>query len=448
MATVNKQHDDYKEYYNEVEMCEDCAEGQKEIHEKGILYLPKLSEQEENDYKAYKKRSLFYNAFWRTVAGLKGLIFRKPPTYEQTPQLDLLFSSISSDGKSLLEFAQEITEELLITGKVGILSEFPATSTEGLSVSDVEQLSLTPYLAYYDRESIINWRYEMRGNRKQLVMVVLTEDYEEYKNDFELEKETRYKVLDTYTGNYRQRVFRINDKDQDELISEIYPVFNGKLLQEIPFTIVGDDCSPPLVDLAYTNISHYQVTADYENGCHKIGLPVPWIAGYTKEDGEKLAVGDIAWIFPDPSARAEYLEFKGTGMGALESNLNRKEQQMAILGARMLFNEKKGIEAADTASIHRAGENSVLADIASNISKCIEKALSFIIQEPVSYQLNRDFLGKALSAQELTALVSAWQSGGISQETLFNNLKKGELYQDAETFEDEQARIDSTPLLQ
>jgi hypothetical protein len=218
-------------------------------------------------------------------------------------------------------------------------------------------------------------------------------------------------------------------------------------LSEIPFTLIGEFESPPLVDLAYVNISHYQVSADYEAGCHKIGLPVPWIAGYTKEDNTDLSLGDTAWIFPDPQAHAEYLEFKGTGMGALEGNLARKEQQMAILGARMLFNEKKGVEAAETASIHRASENSVLASISVSISEAIEKAMGFISQDEFSYQLNKDFLGKALSAQELTALVSAWQSGGISQETLFNNLKKGEIYQDSETFEDEQSKIDAAPLM-
>jgi hypothetical protein len=38
--------------------------------------------------------------------------------------------------------------------------------------------------------------------------------------------------------------------------------------------------------------------------------------------------------------------------------------------------------------------------------------------------------------------VSAWQNGAISQNTLFENLKAGEIVADTETFEDEQARID------
>jgi hypothetical protein len=447
MATVDKTHKEYDEYYKEVKMCIDCAEGQKAIHDGGNVYLPMLYQESKDEYNKRKARALFYNAFWRTIAGLKGLIFRKPATFETTAAIEAMFDNITLSGQNLTDFCKQITEEVLISGRVGILSEFPATSTDGMTVADVEQLNIRPYIVWYGRQSIINWHYEVVNNIKQLTMVVLKESHHEKINDFEYKEESRYKVLDIYTGSYRQRVYRVNDRNEDELLSEIFPIFNGALLSEIPFTLIGDDESPPLVDLAYTNISHYQVSADYESGCHKIGLPVPWIAGYTKEQDIELSLGDTAWIFPDPQAHAEYLEFKGTGMGALEGNLARKEQQMAILGARMLFNEKKGVEAAETASIHRSSENSVLADISEEISQAIEKAFSYITQDPFSYQLNKDFLGKSLSAQELTALVSAWQSGGISQETLFDNLKKGEIYQDNATFEDEQSKIDQMPLM-
>jgi hypothetical protein len=35
-----------------------------------------------NDYKARLKRSDFFNGTWRTIAGLGGMAFRKPPTVE------------------------------------------------------------------------------------------------------------------------------------------------------------------------------------------------------------------------------------------------------------------------------------------------------------------------------------------------------------------------------
>jgi hypothetical protein len=59
---VDSKHEEYEEHYDQWERCEHAAEGQDEIHEYGIAYLPRLSGQTDEEYKAYKKRALFYNA--------------------------------------------------------------------------------------------------------------------------------------------------------------------------------------------------------------------------------------------------------------------------------------------------------------------------------------------------------------------------------------------------
>ena len=47
-----------------------------------------------------------------------------------------------------------------------------------------------------------------------------------------------------------------------------------------------------------------------------------------------------------------------------------------------------------------------------------------------------------MDSAKLTALVSAWQTGGISKRTLFNNMKRGEIIDNAKTFEEEQQEIE------
>ena len=68
--------------------------------------------------------------------------------------------------------------------------------------------------------------------------------------------------------------------------------------------------------------------------------------------------------------------------------------------------------------------------------------------QPVTIKLNTDYLPTKMTPQELQALVQAWQAGGISPQTLFNNLKQGEIIAQEVTFEDEQAQIsEATPVL-
>jgi hypothetical protein len=58
----------------------------------------------------------------------------------------------------------------------------------------------------------------------------------------------------------------------------------------------------------------------------------------------------------------------------------------------------------------------------------------------VLVQLNEDFSTRGLSSEELTALVSAWQAGAISRETMFELFRRGEVLPPGRT-DEEEARL-------
>ena len=232
-------------------------------------------------------------------------------------------------------------------------------------------------------------------------------------------------------------------------------MMNGKTLQDIPFIFIGvDDTTPvmdepPLIDLIDVNLTHYRMNADYAHGLHFTGLPTAVVSGYTTENaGDKLYIGSqSAWVFPDPQASAAFLEFTGQGLGSIEKALAKLEEQMAILGARLLASEKKGTETATAARIYRAGESSILSAIAQTISIGLTEALRIFIEwagvpdTEAEIELNKEFLPQGLDPQQLTALVAAWSQGAISLETLFENLQQGEIIKSDISYEEEQARI-------
>jgi hypothetical protein len=141
------------------------------------------------------------------------------------------------------------------------------------------------------------------------------------------------------------------------------------------------------------------------------------------------------------------LEVGTHGFAALEKNLDRKESQMVILGARLLEVQKPGIEAAETALIHRSGEQSILASMASAISTGITQALKTFVRwageddSQVRFDLNREFFHAPLDPAMMTAIVSAWQNNAISAETRFKMLQKGEVYSPDADWKAEEAAI-------
>lgn len=458
-AKVNTQHKDYTAMVEKWQRCRDTVSGQDAVHAAGETYLPKLKDQSTDDYNAYVKRAQFYNAVWRTISALSGMIFRKSPVIDVPTSVEKYLEDITASGIDFQIFAQNIMLEILTTGRIGILVDYPQESTTGKTLADVEQMGLRPTMQAYQAETIINWKIKRINNQNMLVMVVLTEDAEiASESEFEVETETHYRVLDLFEGQYRVRNFRINDKKEDELIDELIPLMNGKPLNYIPFFFIGiDDTTPavdepPLIDLVDVNLDHYRLDADYKHGLHFTGLPTPVISGYTPENaGDKLYVGSSsAWVFPDPQAKASYLEYTGQGLQAIEKAKVADEQQMAILGARLLSSEKKDVETAQTAQIHRAGESSILSAIAQTGSIGLTKALTTFCEwagsaGEWSIELNRDFLPIEMTPQELAVILQAWQAGmpGYSDQGVFDMLQKKEVIATDVTLEDEQERIES-----
>jgi hypothetical protein len=425
--------------------CEDCREGQTAIHKAGELYLPRLSGQDDKEYSAYKRRAVFYGAMSRTVDAFQGMVMRVPPNIDKpNPLLD----DVDAAGNSLYEFADDLLEDALVKNFGGILVEHTPQREGVRTAADAMAAGLRPYLTRFSAGNIINWK-KSKGIFSQ---VILKECESVSVSEFESKERHFYRVLDIdAAGFYRQRKFIQSEKDKQQFIQEgddIYPTKGNAKLTMIPFYFIGDvECLPPFIDLVDLNISHYQSTADLENGAHFTGIPQPWIAGVQLDDGETLKVGGTsAWVFPDPQAKAEYLEFTGQGLATLEKRLETKEKQMAAIGARML-SDTVTAETATGAGIRSSGEFSVLAQLAGNISKVLTRACSFMLEwagaSAVNIKLNTDYLPAKMTPQELQALVGAWQSGAISSQTFFYNLQQGEIIAQDVDFDDEQENIQS-----
>ena len=454
---VDTQHEEYEEYYDQWERCEHAAEGQDEIHEYGIKYLPRLSGQTDQEYKGYKDRALFYNATQRTIDGLTGMMFLKPPVTEYPTALEAIVADVSMSGLTLHQFAEMIAEEVVKIGRCGVLVDHPPM-TDAMTLAQAQSLGMRPYMRMYDAESIINWRTDRISGVDMLTLVVLEEEYEVYDDEFSYDCKPQWRVLDLLEGIYRQRVFRKNEKGDFYVENEIFPSSQGKAIARIPFEFFGvrdnRPCvdKPPLLDLVDVNISHYRTTADYEHGLHFTGLPTPVVTGFYSDDqSASLRIGSgTAWLLPDPASKAFYLEFSGQGLSELREALRAKESMMATLGARILAPEKKGVETAQTAAIHRAGENSVLASIAQSISIGLTHCLEWManwsgIAGDVRVEINRDYIPQSMTHQDVAELVKSWQAGAISHETLFDNLVKGDIIRPDVSFQDEKERIDMTP---
>lgn len=417
------------------------------------------------EYAEYIERAEFFNAVCRTRDGLHGLVMRKPPLIDNVPENLLQYlNDVDGKGNSFDHFISEIMGDYIAKNWGGILCDAPEGG-DGASVRQAEDEQISPFMTYYKAEDIINWHYDIRGRKNVLEYVVLLERYEEQSNEsqFTRTQKVRYRALYLdENGDYTQAVYT----DMNEVPDfTVIPKKRGAPRKEIPFYFFGTEPKKSILeDLIDVNKSWYQINADYKSGLHYVSVPVPYTMGFTpqgevkydekgnpyEEDVEPIKIRSSSFIhFPESCTNVGMLEFSGAGMGELRTAMTDCEERMAILGARIISQEKNGVEAAETAKIHRAGENSVLARMANEASDVLSLVLDDYLEwcgnvEKIDceVQLNTDYDVANMSTQELTALVAAWQSGAISKSTMFNNLKEGEIIEATKTFEEEQAEID------
>ena len=415
-------------------------------------YLPRLTGQTDVEYITYQERAAFFNASARTLDAFTGMIFSKDPVYKLPTAIEPYANDITLGGDNLREFSEQVVEQQIAVGRVGIMVDYPANAPTNITIAAAEALNIRPFLRHYTAESIINWRTSYINGAQVLTMVVLKETIEVQEDEFTSNEMVQYRVLDLTEQGYRVRVMDENNA----LKSEAYPIRNGSTLSYIPFVILGANSAtatvqkPPLLDLVDTNLAHYRNSADYEHGLHFTGLPTPYVAGVQLPEGATLAVGSMsAWIFPDPAASAGYLEFKGDGLQTLREALKDKEQRMAILGARMLAEDKRSSEAFGTVELKSAGERSILASISRSASDAIERCLNWMAEwvgapQDAVFNLNTDFGASRMQPQMVTALLAAYQGEAMPLSVLFDNLQRGELIPPTMEFEEYEAQLDDS----
>jgi hypothetical protein len=427
---VNRPCDEYSANLDKWVRCRDAIEGEDAIRRGGALYAPMPAGMRNSPglYQDYLKRASWFGATERTVQGLTGAICRRQPVVAVPEAMEETLKRVTLRGSPFSTFTREKIKEMISIGRVGVLLDRPSDVVNG-----------QPYLQAYKAEQIYHWNYSYYNGQESLDMVVLREEYDAPSKDkFSREKACRYRVLEIIDGVYTQTVW---EKQGNEYVPgpTVTPRPAREPIPYIPFVIFGADTlcfevqQSPILSLVNINLSHWRNSANLEHGRYFTSLPQYYIIGCKVQ--EEIAVGSpVAWQFEGPKTQIEVgiLEYAGAGLGSLERASEEKKSEMAAVGAMLLQPRKREAETAQAKEIEYSGETSILATIADTASQGLTILLRWMAQweglpdQDVSVKVNTDFIESKLSPQELTALVSGWQSGLIPTSVAANQLKQGE----------------------
>lgn len=452
----------YPEYSKLAErwsVCREVIAGEDVVKEQGEKYLPmavlRNHDEQVARYKAYKMRTPFIPFTYMAYQVQHAMVFRRTPTVVCSDELKQsgILDNVDGKGNSLYQFASNSFDDLLKTGFGGGLLDMPKAES-GMTVYDAEKKGIKPYVTYYPAEQIINKIYDNSQGVSKLKLVVLREKVNTYKDEFILLERERYRVLAiNEEGFYEQRIWTpIYDDDKDEIVDmsiEVLPVtINGERITYIPFVFFPVDYAekPPLYDLAMMNIHHYQIMADYYNGLHKVTMPTGYITGYTPsddedEDDEITLGGDVFITEENPEAKFGMLSYAGEGMQHTKDGIDKIENLIAGIFMKSIAPDKKTSETAESAYVHRSGENARLATFARNVSEQLSQLIEWYAEwsnykGAVEIHLNYDYETMTLDPNIINSIANISGQGKFPLYCVFYILKQQELIDPDMNFDD------------
>ena len=378
-------HPSFTKVYPYICMCRDAYEG---TEERVRDFIPGDEAESWSEWAALVKRTTYWGAFQRTVAGIVGLTFTDEPVLTGSERIvEWAKKDVSGYMEPLDDLAIQIATEVYITGRVGIWVDF-------------NEAKGAPKLCVIRAEDIPNWAMDDRGLKR----VNMTYDAIVPKGDWEYQTRKRVKVLTRETGVVETIIYEKDEKKQKWNEIERYtPVVATEPLPELPFTLIDITDGkgwrpglPPLRALASMSFGIYATAAQIEKIAYHAGSPTPYIKRSNPNQDSHISIGATSVAELEQGDELGYMEASGGSIESLIKLQDVKTQQLVSLGARLLDVGSAG-ESGIALKVRSAAERGILSQTASALDRGITHALSFAAkfwkQPAPSWKTVKNFTG-------------------------------------------------------
>jgi hypothetical protein len=409
--------------------------GTRAMRDAGIKYLPKEPGESREAYDIRLSRSTLFNAFKRTVGGMTGKVFSRDPVIkDDVPQSIKDWSEdIDLMGRNLATFARDVFADGAQVGISHILVDMPAGEA-GKTVAEERLAGRRPYFVHIKAEDLIGWKTETINGKETLSMIRFKEHVTIDDGEYGEKREERIRVIwrdrfETWMENEKK-----GTEDEEWVLVDSGPMSLGEIALATFYAARTGFmmAEPPLEDLADMNVAHWQSSSDQRHILHVARVPILFgkVLNLTDDKGDKIEIGPNRMITSsDPQGDLKYVEHTGAGITAGRDDLKDIEDRMRVMGLEVYMPRSTGDSTATGKAIDTAEQNSVVKAMALSLQDALEQALMFMAKwaklgdNGGSVAVNVDYVSfSGQQAQEITALMNAWMSGGISRETFWSEM--------------------------
>jgi len=429
------------------EIMKAVTSGTEYLRENSEAFLPIEPREDYTAYLSRVNRAVFSPFTQRLIRAAAGLILRKPINITGDPYWTEIFSKdVDGCGSDLDEYARRLLICSLTYGHCHTLVDFPAP-TGARSLAEERELNRRPYWIEIDPANIYGWRLDREVNYGNLIQVRIKEKAVVPDGDFGEKVYDQIRVIEP--GRYR--IYRQTETvkamaggfpypnafDATDSTSDYELIESGDYtLDRIPLVTMYSGktdtmtSKPPLLDIAYLNLAHFQRQADLIHSLHIASQPILVLEGWDDQTKD-MAVSVNYAMATQPGNKVYYVDPAASAFEAQSAEIKELQMQMATLGISTLSQQKFVAESADARRLDRVDTNSMLSmvsmDLEQSLQKSFDLAANYIGIEPPEVTINRDFDIDRLIGQDITALTSLFDNGILARDEFRQILMQGEV---------------------
>ena len=403
-------------------------------------FTPKHTEETQESYDARLNETVLLNVTEQTLDTLSGKPFSEPikvnddvPTAiagGDDPATGLLYD-IDLQGNNLDVFARDWFREGMSKALAHVLVDMPKPATEAdpakpRTLADDRKEKRRPYWVLIKPEHVLFARASVVDGTEVLEHIRIMEGVVE-QDGFAEVVIAQIRVLEPgRVVLYRQHPTRKKKGEPEWIVHDEWETG----LDYIPLVtfyanrqsfMVG---KPPLLDLAWLNVAHWNSTSDQRHILKVARFPILACSGASGEDSDPVVIGPNKILYnEDPQGKFYYVEHTGGAITAGREDMEDLENQMASYGSTFL-RQKSGDETATGRAIDSSENSSDLSAMAGLFEDAVAQALDFtaemlsLSESGGSIELVKNYNQSEEDEKAMTALEAARTRKDISRKTI------------------------------
>ena len=427
---------------------DDLLGGTATMRKAAQTYLFKMEMEEPDSYRKRLERSTLYPALSETLSEMTGRVFFNPiDVADVTEAVQALFDDVDLVGNNLDVFASRWFYSALAYGCSFALIDF--TRVEAVkSRAEEKALNARPYWVHIKPHQVLGIK-TARVNGKQAITqfrYVVNEQIEDGEFGVKTVKHVYvYEIGKVRKFSEAEGGFRL--ESELLLTAQNRPL---DFVPVVPFITKRNELTnaiePPLMELAYLNVKHWQSQSDQDNITNIARVPL--LAIYSDDEVKQLSIGGSAIHLPVDSSM-QFVEHSGQAIASGVESLKDLEEQMKTAGAKLLT--KTALAMTDSQARDEAGkEISQLRLLANRFEDAIDLALEYtghwlgIAKEQVgNVQISGNIENDLDPSASMASVIQLRNAGVISNQSTFDEAKRRGLLADSLEWNTEQERLQS-----